>query len=420
LARTLAVGFLAVAIWPVSMGAFTKPYTFDLFMSLLLSLLAVRWLHNRRQMRWLILLALGLPLALFSSYPAVFVAGAVSLALMTAAWREGGRARLLWCLCNLALLAGFLGHYLVAGRSQLRTPDRGVTTERGMQDYWADGFPPSSPLALGKWLLLIHTGQMMAFPIGAQDGGSALTTLLCLVGAWGFWRTRRRALLVLCGAPFALGLVAAALHRYPYGASCRLCQHLAPAVCLSAGMGAAVLIERLRSDALRRRWILGVCALLLLIGALGMVRDAVHPFRNREALWMRQVMHDLRDEAGSAAPVVVFNNPAEVDALFRWYLELLGDRVSWAGRIDWQRARDTGELLCLHYNYHSLSGPEQMPKRTVQEPIKIPVGSVILPESDQRKWIFAKGTTDTGIPPDWRFPVKHIHQFRLVLKAAQE
>src|SRR5262249_14289034 len=111
LARTLAVGFLAVAVWPVSMGAFTQPYALDLFMSLLLLLPAVRWLQEPRQFRWLILLALVTPLALFSSYPVVFIAGAVSLALMAAAWRQGWKARLLWGVYNAVLLASFAGHY---------------------------------------------------------------------------------------------------------------------------------------------------------------------------------------------------------------------------------------------------------------------------------------------------------------------
>src|SRR5581483_9466838 len=53
LARTIAVGFLAVAIWPVSMGAFTKPYSLDLFTSLLLLLPAVHWLQQPHQSRWL-------------------------------------------------------------------------------------------------------------------------------------------------------------------------------------------------------------------------------------------------------------------------------------------------------------------------------------------------------------------------------
>jgi 4-amino-4-deoxy-L-arabinose transferase-like glycosyltransferase len=416
LARTLAVGILAVAIWPVSMGAFTKPYAFDLFVSLLLLFPAVHWLQEPRQFRWLVLLALATPLALFSSYPAVFVAGAVSLALVFAAWRQGWKARLLWSVYNVVLLASFAGHYFVAARSQLHSPDRGLTTEHGMQDFWAEGFPPSSPVALTKWLILTHTGQMMAFPIGAQDGGSTLTTLLCLVGAWHFWTTRRRALLVLCTAPFVLGLIAAVLHRYPYGASCRLSQHVAPAVCLSAGMGAAVLLERIRSVALRRRWILGVCTVLVLVGAVGMARDVIQPYRNLETLWTKHVMRAFEAEARSGAPIVVLNRYEELDGLFRWYLELYGDRVSWAGRIDWHKARASGEFLCFYYNYDKLSGPEQMPRVPVEEPMKLPIGLEFRPNEGEPAWVLAKGVTDTGVPPDWRFPLKHIHRIRLVRK----
>ncbi|HEY7315044.1 MAG TPA: glycosyltransferase family 39 protein [Gemmataceae bacterium] len=420
LAGALAVGLLAVAIWPVSMGAFTKPYAFDLFMSLLLLLPAVYWLRRPDQSRWLILLALATPLALFSSYPVAFVAGAVSLALLPCAWKQGGKARLLWCIYNAVLLASFAGHYFIAARSQLHSPDRGLTTAHGMENFWAEGFPPSSPLALAKWFLLAHTGQMMAFPVGAQDGGSSVTTLLCLIGAWHFWTTRRRALLVLCVAPFGLGILAAALHRYPYGASCRLCQHLAPAVCLSAGMGAAALLERLRSIPLRRRWILGVCGGLVMVAGVGMVRDVVHPYRNVETLWTKQVMHSFDNEARFGAPIVVLNKPEELDGLFRWYIELYGERVSWGGQIDWEKAAASGEFLCLHYNWDKLPSPEQMPNAPVQEPIKLPIGAEFRSPQSNQTWILAKGVTDTGVPPDWGCPLKHIHQLRVVLKRTNQ
>ncbi len=416
LARTIAVGFLAVAIWPVSMGAFTKPYALDLFVSLLLLLPAVRWLQQPQQLRWLILLSLATPLALFSSYPVVFVAGAVSLALIATAWRQGWKARLLWSIYNVVLLAAFLGHYSIAGQSQLHSPDKGATTEQGMRDFWAEGFPPSSPLALAKWLILAHTGQMMAFPIGSQDGGSSLTTLLCLVGAWHFWTSGRRALLVLCAGPFALGLLASVLHRYPYGASCRICQHIAPAVCLSAGMGAAVLLERLRSTTLHRRGIIAVCFLLLLVGVCGIVRDVVHPYRSVEALWIRQVMQAFAAQTRSGAPIAVLDKREDMDFLFRWYLEQYGDRVSWGGQIDWDKAKARGELFCLHYDYHKLSAPEQMPLAPTREPINLPIGATFQPDPSQQAWILASGVIDTGVPPDWRFPVKHLHQMRLVLK----
>src|SRR5438270_10018967 len=50
LAAVLAVGMLAVAMWPVSMSCSVKPYSADLFWSLLLATLAVSWL--RRPERW--------------------------------------------------------------------------------------------------------------------------------------------------------------------------------------------------------------------------------------------------------------------------------------------------------------------------------------------------------------------------------
>jgi hypothetical protein len=427
LARTLAVGFLAVAVWPVSMGTFTKPYAFDLFASVLLLLPAVCWLRQPARLRWLVLLSLTTPPALFGSYPAAFVAGAIGLALL-GAWRRGGKARLWWCVYNAVLLASFLGHYGIAGRSQLRSPahdamtEQGkpsaadATTEQGMQAFWPEGFPPGKPLALARWLLFAHTGQMLAFPIGSQDGGSALTTLLCLVGAWHFWTSRQRPLLVLCLAPFALNLIAAVLHRYPYGASCRLCQHLAPAICLSAGMGAAVLLERVRSVPIRRRWVLGACAVLVLIGVAGMAVDVLHPYRNVEARWTRQVMRDFAIRTRSGAPIVVLDSPEKMDALFRWYLEQYGERVRWGGRIDWQQARSSGEVFFLHYDFLTLHSREQMPRTSRRDPLPIPPGLAVRREADGRTWVLEGAFSDVCRPSNWHCPVKQLHQLHLVLR----
>src|SRR5207237_350733 len=83
----LGVGFLAVARWPVTMGAVVKPYSFDLFFALVLILPAVHWLRRPERTGWLALLAALVPIALMGSYPAVFVAGAVSVALLPTVWQ---------------------------------------------------------------------------------------------------------------------------------------------------------------------------------------------------------------------------------------------------------------------------------------------------------------------------------------------
>src|SRR5207253_5574686 len=100
------------------------------------------------------------------------------------------------------------------------------------------------------------------------------TFLLCALAVYCLARMRRWDLLALLLVPFGLTLAAAALHRYPYGGSARVAQHLVPAICLLAGSGAAECLDlaaRWVSD--DRRWGLVACGLLAAIGLAGMARD---------------------------------------------------------------------------------------------------------------------------------------------------
>src|SRR5439155_9489699 len=107
--------------------------------------------------------------------------------------------------------------------------------------YWQGSFPPAQPAALLTWLGQVHTGNLFAYPFGGHHGGSSVTCLLCLLGIGQLGRARRWELLASALCPFALTLFAAALHRYPYGGSARVAQHLAPAICLLAGSGLAAI-----------------------------------------------------------------------------------------------------------------------------------------------------------------------------------
>src|SRR6516225_5249617 len=59
-AGTLAVGFLAVAYYPVRHSCVVKPYAFDLFFALALLVVGASWLRQP-QRRWLVVLALLVP-----------------------------------------------------------------------------------------------------------------------------------------------------------------------------------------------------------------------------------------------------------------------------------------------------------------------------------------------------------------------
>ena len=85
----------------------------------------------------------------------------------------------------------------------------------------------------------VHAGPLLAVPVGGDHWGSIGTTLLCLVAVGVLIRKGRYRLLVLCSAPFALNLIAAAMRRFPYGGHMRLAMHLVPLVCILAAIGAA-------------------------------------------------------------------------------------------------------------------------------------------------------------------------------------
>ena len=341
LTAALAVGLLAVARWPVSMCTFAKPYSFDLLAALLLLVPAAEWLRRPERLRWPALLAAATPFALLASYPAVFVAGAVSAALLPTAWRSGRGGRALFVGYNLLMSAAFLGSYWAVGRRQLDPVAGSVGAY--LQSYWADAFPPASPWPLAKWLTLIHAGRMMAYPVGGSNGASAGTLLLFAAGVWTWWRSRRRPLLVLWLAPFALNLLAAALRRYPYGGCCRLSQHLAPAVCILAATGATALLERfVRPGASRLRWVAVAAGLLGACAAGGIICDVVWPYHDPDAAWLRDTAEAILSRAGPKDQVVVAQGKYAVLSEFRWYLESRDPRVRWDGRIDWEQL-DAGQ-----------------------------------------------------------------------------
>jgi hypothetical protein len=339
-AATLAIGLLAVSRWPVSMSTLIKPYSFDLFFSLALLVPAVEWLRSPQRLRWLVVQALVVPFALLGSYPAAFVAAAVGLVLLPAVWRAGWAARLLFAVFGVLALGGLGAGYLV-GKSQLGPPDGWVAPY--LRAYWAHGFPPHGVWPLTKWLVLAHTGRMMAYPFGDGNGVSSLTFLFFVAGAVWTWRHGDRRLLALWLAPFAIGLVAAFLDKYPYGACCRLSQHVAPAICLLTGAGMAAAVERARTAQARRGWTWATCGLLAAAGLGGAVADAVRPYRDPDALWMRGVVRELAAQVGPEDVVVVLEREDQVWSLARWNIvQQLGDHVRWAGAVNWQQLRERG------------------------------------------------------------------------------
>ncbi len=273
----IALALFAVAYHPIRLAAEVKPYASDLLAALVLIWLALEWHRTKQQARWLWRLAGFVPIALAFSHPSVFVAGGLAIAIAPAVARAGRReVGIAFVLYVISLNVGFCGLYLLYTRAQSQQ------TLNGMRAYWASAFPPLDSMgALARWLLDVHGGRMFAYPGGGDRGASTPTFLLVALGVIGLANRRRWTLLALSLAPFALTFAASVLRRYPYGGHPRMSQHLAPSICLLAGLGLSALIGRIHSPARQRR----VGRLL----AIGLAGAGVLP-------WLGEMRHPYRSE----------------------------------------------------------------------------------------------------------------------------
>ncbi len=267
----LAVAVFAVSGWPLRYVAEIKPYASDLFVALGLLALALEWCRAPGRVGWLWALAVAAPLGVALSLPAVFIVGGVGLALLVPVWRSRRRdAQLALALAMVVSAAVFLG---LAPFYKTAPQDHDY-----FHNAWAEAFPPLNHAGkLLVWLLDIHTGYMFAYPDGGAHGASAVTFLAFAAAALILWRRDRRTIAALCLAPFGLALVAAAIHRYPYGLSARTTQYAAPAICLLSGLGLAFGLSLVRHKESRRRWLVGTAGGLALLGFVRLGADMTMP-----------------------------------------------------------------------------------------------------------------------------------------------
>jgi hypothetical protein len=203
---------------------------------------------------------------------------------------------------------------------------------------------------------------MFAYPMGGRDGGSAATALLCLLGAWRLYRSGQRRLLGLLTAPFGLTLAAAALHRYPYGGSARVAQHLAPCICLLAGVGLAALIHLVaRTGPGRRRLALAALAGLGLIGVGGVARDLVKPYKTAGDHEARRLAEAIAAEAGPRDQIIVLEEDWRLPPGLEWYLRVRGPHIFWQGNYD---AADLAAATGNVWVFATTPFPERLPAVT--------------------------------------------------------
>lgn len=278
-----------------------KPYAVDAFLGALLLYLFCT--GDRRSLpRQLLLFTLLAPPLIFVSFPAVFLLGGLLLALLPLVRRERSLTSwLAYCLLGLVVLASFA--VLVLGPVQAQRHPH-------MDSCWTNFFPNwSRPLSVPFWTVMAtcEVFRYCFMPLGMTLVGFAV------VGGVLLWRGGQREVLTFLVVPLLLALVAAFLHRYPFGGA-RVMLYTAPALAVLIGAGVPAVLEWVRS---RSRVVAVAALILLLLPGLQSLRRIAAPWQRAETGPASEYV--LRHRA--ADDLVLGNDWSHV-----YYLRQLGDR----------------------------------------------------------------------------------------------
>ncbi|MSR31279.1 MAG: glycosyltransferase family 39 protein [Gemmataceae bacterium] len=318
LASLWAVAILAVSYYPIRHACEVKPYATDLLASVLFLWAGAQALKARPKPLWL--LALGSPVLISLSFPAVFTALAAVL-VPAVHLRQNRRVLFPAIISFLAISLSFFLHYSLVGKNQFQNEQAKHLA------YWDATFPPANPLFFFPWLAQTHAGNLSAYPVGSRDGGSSLTMVLFLAGIFSLARKSKWPFLFLLLAPFFLTLLAALPGRFPYGGSARVAQHLAPSICLLAGLGLAFF---LRTILVKKVFpALGI-VLFLALFALGLgqaARDWLKPYKTTGDELTRSAIQTMVAKIDSGNPLQVTREAGQIDPSIEWYLRRGGNKV---------------------------------------------------------------------------------------------
>lgn len=245
--QLLALAIVALSPPLVFFSSEAKPYSSDVFVLLAITTVALSYL-NAPSGRMLLGLGVLGAVAVWVSYPAVFVLAAAGPLVLWSQW-SGRRPLRPVVVVGVMWLASFFACYQIT--------IRGFAAREALQRYWTTAFAPFPPLS---WSDVAWYGQHLLapfhHPVGFPKLLVGLAAPLFIVGVVRLWRRRRVATLLLF-VPLGATIVASMGRLYPLEG--RLVLFWAPALALGVSAGAGTLAI----DG-RRRWATLVVAVLLL------------------------------------------------------------------------------------------------------------------------------------------------------------
>jgi hypothetical protein len=277
-AHVIALALFALSAIQVDFSTEVKPYSMDTAVAVLLLMGGVSLAGRSPSPRHVAGMAVGGALALWFSYPSMFMLAGMGTVLAIAAARRRD-----WPL--LARLAGMSAVWAVSLAVCYVVAMRPVNNDALMKQVWADAF---LPWRVSYWTLEWIWDRlfgMFSNPTGMVFSG--LGALAFLVGCLQRRSTEKNLQLYVILAPVLSVLGAAFVHRYPFEG--RFLNFLVPSLLLVIGVGISAIIS---STGLQTSTVGGT--LLALVFFHPVWSDSYYLVRPRQQEEIRPVLNYVR------------------------------------------------------------------------------------------------------------------------------
>lgn len=297
-----AVALFAMAdklIWHASE---VKQYSGDAFAAVLLIFLAIGARRPASLAARFFVISLVAAILAWFSHPAAIVLGAISLALLPSIVRSGPKAIAAWVIGNLLVVISFASLYQLSIRQH----------DPGLDFYWQDHFVDfAHPAKIPLWFAR-ETYRIADHPYASLG---AFMLILAICGAIGLSLRKQKTLLAITLIPFALTLLAAAAHKFPYTGD-RITLYLMPGLILLSAAGFDWLLA-----ISKRNWRLATALLVAPMLIMGISEGGYRLFVPRARSNIRPAVDYVRAHRAAGETLYVFaegpdaNHPDTYDGL---------------------------------------------------------------------------------------------------------
>lgn len=314
LAVPIAIALFACGKYTLYFTTELKPYSSDLAIAIILFWLLVKAQHKIFNLREMIGYGCLGSLAIWFSYPTIFMLGGLEgWNLLTANRRSYGQIIINRLGIYLAWLASFGLFYWLTIANTLTNED--------LNSSWASRYPDS---VLDILWLFDALGRFFYHPLGFRGITDGIGIFAFIVGCIVWYRSRRTIFLALI-SPFVVTIIAAYLHKYPFRD--RLILFLAPWGIMIIAEGIACLLTQLSkinvSNSAKFAWLFSLLGMICLSGlTLNSVYRAsnllINPEKKQE---VRPVLEYVAERSKLGEKVYVYE-PG--NRAFAYYLKLKG------------------------------------------------------------------------------------------------